>query len=76
MAIDIRTLEVLEGEIPPCALRVVEEWASQHQQEFMRGWKLAQSLAQSNEPPEKISSLIKREGKLMSYDVVSAIYAR
>jgi len=59
MAIDIRTLEVLEGEIPPRTLRVVEEWASQHQQEFMRGWK----LAQSNEPPEKISSLIIKGGE-------------
>jgi len=42
---------VLEGKIPPRALKMVEEWASQHQQEFMRGWK----LAQGNEPPEKNS---------------------
>jgi len=42
---------VLEGKIPPRALKMVEEWSSQHQQEFMRGWK----LAQGNEPPEKNS---------------------
>jgi len=52
-AIDIRTLELLEGEIPPRALKMVKEWASRHQQELMRGWK----LAQGNKPPEKISPL-------------------
>ncbi|WP_133510217.1 DUF4160 domain-containing protein [Candidatus Thiosymbion oneisti] len=52
-AIDIRTLEVLEGKIPPRALKMVKEWASRHQQELMRAWK----LAQGNKPPEKISPL-------------------
>nr|VFJ55519.1 MAG: protein of unknown function (DUF4160) [Candidatus Kentron sp. DK]VFJ57858.1 MAG: protein of unknown function (DUF4160) [Candidatus Kentron sp. DK] len=53
VAIDIGTLEVLEGKIPPRALKMVKEWAIQHQRELMRGWE----LAQANKPPEKISPL-------------------
>jgi hypothetical protein len=52
-AIDIRTLEVLEGKISLRALKMVKEWASQHRQELMRGWE----LARANKPPEKISPL-------------------
>nr|VFJ68851.1 MAG: protein of unknown function (DUF4160) [Candidatus Kentron sp. FW] len=43
VAIDISTLEVLEGKTSPRALKMVKEWASQHQRELMRGWKLAQA---------------------------------
>ena len=53
VAIDIRTLEALEGKIPPRALKMVKEWASQHQLDLMHGWE----LAQANKPLEKISPL-------------------
>ena len=36
VAIDIRTLQVLEGRIAPRALGLVVEWASQHQDELMQ----------------------------------------
>jgi len=53
VAIDIRNLKALEGEIPPRAFRMVKEWASQHKEELMRGWE----LARANKPPEKIAPL-------------------
>ncbi len=53
VVIDIRTLEVLAGKISPRALKMVKEWAGQHQQELMHDW----NLAQANQPPEKISPL-------------------
>lgn len=53
VVIDIRTLEVLAGEISSRALKMVKEWASQHQQELMHDWE----LAQANKPPEKILAL-------------------
>jgi hypothetical protein len=51
--IDIRTLQVLEGRIPPRALGLVVEWASQHQDELMRDWELARREL----PPAKIEPL-------------------
>ena len=53
VAIDIRTLKVLEGKISPRALRMVKEWASGYQKELMHDWE----LAQANKPPEKIPPL-------------------
>jgi len=53
VAIDIRTLKVLEGKISPRALRMVKEWASQHQKELLHDWE----LAQESKPPEKIAPL-------------------
>ncbi|MBI4870688.1 MAG: DUF4160 domain-containing protein [Candidatus Riflebacteria bacterium] len=52
-AIDIRTLHVLEGNLPPRALRMVVEWAGQHQSELMADWDLVSSGA----PPVKIEPL-------------------
>ena len=40
-AIEIRTLRVLEGWIPPRAIGLVMEWASDHQEELMQDWKQA-----------------------------------
>ena len=53
VAIEIRTLRVLEGKIPPRALGLAMEWASQHQDELLRDWE----LTRNDEPPEKIAPL-------------------
>ena len=53
VAIDIRTLQVLEGRIPPRALGLVVEWASQHQDELMQDWE----FARNDQPPKKIEPL-------------------
>ena len=39
--IDIRALVIIEGELPPRALGMVVEWASQHQNELLELWDLA-----------------------------------
>jgi hypothetical protein len=52
-AIDIRTLLVLEGRIPPRALGLVKEWASTHQEELMQDWQQARRGA----TPRKIEPL-------------------
>lgn len=52
-AIDIRTLSVLEGRLPSRALGLVIEWASQHQDELLQDWE----LAESGKPPKKIAPL-------------------
>ncbi|MCX5862284.1 MAG: DUF4160 domain-containing protein [Deltaproteobacteria bacterium] len=41
VVIEIRTLRVLEGQIPPRALGLVVEWASQHREELLRNWEYA-----------------------------------
>ena len=41
VAIDIRTLQILEGRLAPRALGLVIEWASQHQDELLEDWRLA-----------------------------------
>ncbi|PIV20282.1 MAG: transcriptional regulator [Deltaproteobacteria bacterium CG_4_8_14_3_um_filter_45_9] len=53
VAVEINSLRVLEGRIPPRALGLVMEWASQHQSELLQNWE----LAKNNQPPEKIASL-------------------
>ena len=53
VAVEINSLRVLEGRIPPRALGLVMEWASQHQSELLRNWE----LAKNNQPPEKIAPL-------------------
>lgn len=53
VAIDIRTLQVLEGRISPRALGLVVEWASQHQDELLQDWE----LARNERPPKKIGPL-------------------
>jgi hypothetical protein len=51
--IDIRTLEVLEGEMPRRAMGLVLEWAQEHRAELMENW----NLCSRNQPPKKISPL-------------------
>jgi len=53
VAVDIRTLRVLEGRLPPRALGLVVEWASQHREELLADWE----RARSGRPPEKIAPL-------------------
>jgi hypothetical protein len=35
---DIQTLEMLEGDLPIRAQRLVKEWSAQYQQELLRMW--------------------------------------
>lgn len=53
VAIEIRTLRVSEGRLPPRALGLVIEWASQHQDELMDDWE----QARSQKAPERIEPL-------------------
>jgi hypothetical protein len=53
VAIDIRTMQVLEGRIPPRALGLVKEWATDHQAELMQDWQQARDGA----TPDKIDPL-------------------
>ena len=51
--IDIRTLSVIEGELPRRALALVLEWAQQHQAELQEDW----DLCARNQMPRKIAPL-------------------
>ncbi|MEA1949775.1 MAG: DUF4160 domain-containing protein [Planctomycetota bacterium] len=53
VAIDIHTLQILDGRIPPRALGLVVEWASQHQDELMQDW----NLARNEQQPKQIEPL-------------------
>lgn len=37
-AIDIQTLEMIEGDLPPRALNLVKEWAKLHQADLLTIW--------------------------------------
>ncbi len=37
-AIDIQTLSMLEGDLPPKALALVQEWAESYQKELLHIW--------------------------------------
>ena len=43
VAIDIRSMEVLDGKIPPRAFGLVKEWALLHKDELLKDWELARS---------------------------------
>jgi hypothetical protein len=51
--IDIRTLAVFAGKLPPRAMGLVIEWAALHQDELKRCWNSAVDL----QPPGKIDPL-------------------
>ena len=53
VAIEIESLRVLEGQLPPRALGLVIEWASQHKAELLRNWELAKNY----QAPNKIKPL-------------------
>jgi hypothetical protein len=41
--VDIRTLEIINGSLPKRAYSLVLEWATEHREELMKNWDLAQS---------------------------------
>jgi hypothetical protein len=51
--IDVRTLEVIEGQMPRRALALVLEWAQEHRAELMEDWE----LCAHNQSPKKIHPL-------------------
>jgi len=52
--IDIRTLEIIKGELPNRALALALEWASEHRVELMEDWDLcAQMQTPKKVPPLK-----------------------
>lgn len=52
--IDIRTLDVIEGQMPSRALAFVLEWAQEHRAELLEDWELcARKLS-----PKKITPLL------------------
>lgn len=42
--IELGTLRVLNGSLPPRALRLVREWARLHEDELVENWQRAQAL--------------------------------
>ena len=36
---NIETLELMEGDLPQRALRLINDWAKQHQSELLKMWK-------------------------------------
>lgn len=53
MVVDINTLAVIAGKLPPRARGLVTEWASLHQADLQRAWAQAQSM----QPLDKIEPL-------------------
>ena len=53
VAIEIASLRMLEGQLPPRALGLVIEWASQHKNELLENWELAKNY----QAPNKIEPL-------------------
>lgn len=51
--IDIETLEIIAGELPPRALRLVVEWAEEHRAELVDNWE----RARRHEPLESVAGL-------------------
>jgi len=51
--VDIRTCEILEGELPKKQKKLVLAWAELHQEELMANWK----LVMNGETPFKINPL-------------------
>lgn len=48
--IDIRTLDILEGELPKRARVLVSEWALEHREELLENWSKARK-------PEELASI-------------------
>ncbi len=51
--INLATLEVIQGELPPRALNLVQEWAMIHKEELVRDWR----LCRDNSVPVRIEPL-------------------
>jgi hypothetical protein len=41
-SIEIESLEVLRGSLPPRVWRLVRHWASMHREELLQNWNLAE----------------------------------
>jgi hypothetical protein len=52
--IDIRTFEVIRGDLPGRAMALVLEWGRQHSDELMEDWE----LCERNQTPAKIRPLL------------------
>ncbi|MGB6066030.1 MAG: DUF4160 domain-containing protein [Desulfomonilaceae bacterium] len=52
-AIEIGSMRVLDGELPPRALGLVVEWSSQHFDELMKNWE----AARNNRPLQRVEPL-------------------
>ena len=52
-SIEIETLRVLEGSLPPRVLGLVVEWSSQHREELFANWE----MVIQNKQPQKIDPL-------------------
>ena len=50
---NIQTLEMIEGDLPQRARKMVMEWAAIHQQELMNNWE----LLENNQTPNRIDPL-------------------
>lgn len=46
--VDIRSMEIIEGNLPNRALALVVEWAELHQSELMENWKLCEAMQRPN----------------------------
>jgi hypothetical protein len=53
VTVDISTQEVLEGQLPPRAWNLVQEWAMMHKEELLENWRLCREKAL----PSNIESL-------------------
>lgn len=51
--INIRTCNIIEGELPGRALKLVQEWAMIHREELMEDWR----RCRQNDKPVKIDPL-------------------
>jgi len=51
--INIQTLQPIEGNLPPRALALVQEWAKEHQTELQENWTLCARM----QSPKKIAPL-------------------
>lgn len=54
VAIEIKSLQVIEGKLPPRVLGLIMEWAFQHQEDLLNNWE----LARNEKPLLKIKPLI------------------
>ncbi|MGD0629609.1 MAG: DUF4160 domain-containing protein [Terracidiphilus sp.] len=52
--IDIRTFDVIRGELPGRAMALVLEWSQLHREELMRDWE----LCVQNQTPMRIRPLV------------------
>ncbi len=53
MVVDVNTLGVIGGRLPPRATGLVMEWAAQHQQELQDAWQQARNM----QPLDRIDPL-------------------